>query len=309
MNQWILDFLLYKKNYHNLSSRTIKAYQSDLGLLANYCLDQDAVLPEGIILFINKLNQEDQLKISSLKRKLITYRMFYKFLTSNELIPRNQQFEDTRISYPKQKKMPKTLRVSEINHLLSTMYGRARNKEISVYQKKNCIRDIALLELLISTGIRISEASNIDLSDYDQFDHSLLIHGKNGKERLIYLSSNETKQAINNYLDIRKEYRPVDYSLFVNKYGKRLSIYGIEDIFSKYLKLADIRTSATPHYLRHTFATELLNNGANIREVQELLGHSSIVTTQIYTEVSMERKRHVLDTYNYRNSLNVKTSK
>lgn len=309
MEQWISDFLLYKKNYHNLSPRTIKAYQSDLHLLASYCFNQEVTIPEGIILFINKLNQEDALKISSLKRKLITYRMFYKYLSNKELIPRNQQFEDTRISYPKQKKMPKTLRISEIDHLLSTMYARAQNKKISPYQRKNCIRDIALLELLISTGIRISEASNIDLDDYDQIDNALLIHGKNGKERLIYLSSAETKQAINRYLAIRKDYQPVDHSLFINKYGQRLSIYGIEDIFSKYLKLAEIKTLATPHYLRHTFATELLNNGANIREVQELLGHSSIVTTQIYTEVSMERKRHVLNTYNYRNSLNIKTSK
>lgn len=309
MEQWISDFLNYKKNYHNLSSRTIKAYRSDLGLLASYCLHQEVAFPEGITLFINKLNQEDKLKISSLKRKLITYRMFYKYLTNNELIPRNQQFEDIRFSYPKQKKMPKTLRVSEINHLLSTMYARVQNKEISIYQRKNCVRDIALLELLISTGVRISEASNINLNDYDLSDHSLLIHGKNNKERLIYLSSTETKQAISSYLDIRADYRPIDHSLFINKYGQRLSIYGIEDIFSKYLKLANIQTAATPHYLRHTFATELLNNGANIREVQELLGHSSIVTTQIYTEVSMERKRHVLNTYNYRNSMNIKTSK
>ncbi|WP_202059961.1 tyrosine-type recombinase/integrase [Enterococcus sp. BWR-S5] len=309
MKQWISDFLNYKKNYHNLSSRTIKAYHSDLSLLADYCLNQEVAFPEGIILFINKLNQEDQLKISSLKRKLITYRMFYKYLTSNELIPRNQQFEDTRISYPKQKKMPKTLRISEINHLLSTMYTRVQSNAISAYQRKNCTRDIALLELLISTGIRISEASNINLNDYNLSDNSLLIHGKNSKERLIYLSSTETKQAISSYLNIRKDYRPVDHSLFINKYGTRLSIYGIEDIFSKYLKIANIETTATPHYLRHTFATELLNNGANIREVQELLGHSSIVTTQIYTEVSMERKRHVLNTYNYRNSMIIKTSK
>ncbi|MBP1047967.1 tyrosine-type recombinase/integrase [Enterococcus sp. BWM-S5] len=309
MNQWISDFLIYKKNYHNLSSRTIKAYESDLNLLAIFCLDKKIPVADGIIPFINKLNQEDQLKISSLKRKMITYRMFYKYLASNNIIPRNQQFEDSRISYPIQKKMPKTLKISDIDHLLSTMYFRSQNEAVSIYQRKNCTRDIALLELLISTGIRISEASSIDLSDYDQMDNSLLIHGKNGKERLIYLSSHETKQAITTYLKIRGTYHPVDQSLFVNKYGKRLSIYGIEDIFSKYLKLADIQTPATPHHLRHTFATELLNNGANIREVQELLGHSSIVTTQIYTEVSMERKRHVLDTYNYRNSLIIKTSK
>ena len=126
---------------------------------------------------------------------------------------------------------------------------------------------------------------------------------------MIYLSSPETRQALLTYLAIREQFQPSDQSFFLNKYGERLSIYGIENIFAKYIELAKIDTKATPHYLRHTFATELLNNGANIREVQELLGHSSIVTTQIYTEVSIERKKHVLNSFNYRNEMKVKTSK
>ncbi|MCB5955067.1 tyrosine-type recombinase/integrase [Enterococcus sp. CWB-B31] len=309
MEQWISKFLTYKGTYHNLSSRTIKAYKSDLYLLNDYCTLQNIELTDGILPFINELNHKKKLKATSLKRKLITYRMFYRYLLNNQVVVKNQQFEGARLSYPIPKKMPKTLKITEINHLLSTMYERIHNPTVSSYQKGNCIRDTALLELLISTGIRISEASNIQLNDYDQSDHSLLIHGKNRKERLIYLSSNEAAEAIAAYLKIRDRFHPKDNSLFVNKYGKQLSIYGIEDIFSKYLRLANIESTATPHYLRHTFATELLNNGANIREVQELLGHSSIVTTQIYTEVSLKRKRHVLDTYNYRNSMNIKTSK
>lgn len=309
MNTEIQQFLAYKKNYHNLSERTIKAYQSDLTALQEFCSHYQLPLTQGILQHMENLNQTNALKPTSLKRKMITYRMFYKFLVTKKKIEPDSEFEHYRANYIIPKKMPRTLKIRDINQLLNYMYQRLSHPMTSLYQKRNCIRDIALLELLISTGIRISEASLINLSDYDQLENSLLIYGKNRKERMIYLSSPETCQALLTYLAIREQFSPNDQSFFLNKYGKRLSIYGIENIFAKYLQLANIETKATPHYLRHTFATELLNNGANIREVQELLGHSSIVTTQIYTEVSIERKKHVLNSFNYRNEMKVKTSK
>jgi integrase/recombinase XerD len=309
MNKEIQQFLTYKKNYHNVSLRTIKAYQSDLTTLQEHCCENKVDLTQGILELMEQLHQNAQLKPTSLKRKMITYRMFYKFLVTKKQIEPDIEFEHYRASYIIPKKMPRTLKIREINQLLNYMYQRLSDSTTSLYQKRNCIRDIALLELLISTGIRISEASSINLSDYDQIENSLLIYGKNRKERMIYLSSTETRQALLTYLAIREQFHPSDQSFFLNKYGERLSIYGIENIFAKYIDLANIDTHATPHYLRHTFATELLNNGANIREVQELLGHSSIVTTQIYTEVSIERKKYVLNSFNYRNELDVKTSK
>ncbi|MHC5227065.1 tyrosine-type recombinase/integrase [Enterococcus sp. LJL99] len=309
MNKQIQQFLSYKKNYHNLSIPTIKAYQSDLTTLYQYCCENDLPLTQGILQHIEHFHQLNLLKPTSLKRKMITYRMFYNYLVTKKFIERDLEFEHYRVNYVIPKKVPRTLKIREINLLLNCMYERLAHSSTSLYQKKNCIRDIALIEMLIATGIRISEASLINLADYDQIENSLLIYGKNRKERMIYLSSEETRIALLNYLSIREQFNPEDQSLFINKYGKRLSIYGIEDIFSKYLKLAKIQTKATPHYLRHTFATELLNNGANIREVQELLGHSSIVTTQIYTEISIERKKHVLNNFNYRNDMDVKTSK
>jgi integrase/recombinase XerD len=309
MHTEIQQFLTYKKNYHNLSNRTIKAYQSDLTILQDYCCEHELPLIQGILQLMETLHHSQDLKPTSLKRKMVTYRMFYRFLVTKKKIEPDAEFEQYRANYIIPKKMPKTLKIREINQLLHHMYQRLTKPATSLYQQRNCIRDIALLELLISTGIRISEASSINLTDYDQLENSLLIYGKNRKERMIYLSSSETRQALLTYLAIREQFSPKDQSFFVNKYGTRLSIYGIENIFRKYLHLAKIETKATPHYLRHTFATELLNNGANIREVQELLGHSSIVTTQIYTEVSMERKKYVLNSYNYRNELEIKTSK
>ena len=107
------------------------------------------------------------------------------------------------------------------------------------------------------------------------------------------------------WLEVREEMDPSDHAVFLNKYGNRISIYGIEKIFYKYRDRAGIMPEATPHSLRHSFATQLLNNGAGIRDVQELLGHKSIVTTQIYTEVTLNRKKFVLENYNGRNFLDI----
>ena len=125
------------------------------------------------------------------------------------------------------------------------------------------------------------------------------------KERLLYISSMEVREKMARWLEIREEMAPSDHAVFLNKYGDRISIYGIEKIFYKYRDMAGITSEATPHSLRHSFATQLLNNGAGIRDVQELLGHKSIVTTQIYTEVTLNRKKFVLEKYNGRNFLNI----
>ena len=134
-------------------------------------------------------------------------------------------------------------------------------------------------------------------------EHIILIHGKGRKQRLIYISCSQTWKNLMHWLKLREAFPCYTDKVFVNRYGKQISIHGIEYIYNTLKTIAKINPSSTPHYLRHTFATNLLANGADLRSVQEILGHSSVSTTEIYTEVTTERKRQVLSKYNYRNGL------
>ena len=148
--------------------------------------------------------------------------------------------------------------------------------------------------MLFSLGLRIEEASNIELEDIDLIYKTLLIHGKGKKERLLYISSDIVIKKINDWIKVRNNLVSESNYLFTNKYGDQLSIYGIENLFYKYRDTAKINKKATPHYLRHTFATMMLENGADLRSLQVILGHSQISTTEIYTQVTIERKKAVL---------------
>ena len=150
----------------------------------------------------------------------------------------------------------------------------------SEFKKMLAVRNDCMIDLIYSLGLRIGEASAMNVEDYNSREYSVRIRGKGSKERLLYISSMEVREKMARWLEVREKMEPSDHAVFLNKYGDRISIYGIEKIFYKYRDMAGITSEATPHSLRHSFATQLLNNGAGIRDVQELLGHKSIVTTR-----------------------------
>lgn len=297
MNEFI-DRLSVERN---LSKNTLHAYKSDLTGLLNWCnMRKVHILDEkAIFSYFQYLQDEIELKAKSIRRKYVSLKQYFEFINLekgvNEIFFR---FSSRKFQIPRS--LPKTLSLSEIKNLISST-SLEFQETTSDFQKRLCIRNMCIIEILFCLGLRIGEIEALNLEDYNREECSLLVHGKGSKERMLFISSPIVCQKLQVWLMTRPQMHPEDSALFVNKYGKRLSIYSIENIFYKYREKSQINPKATPHYMRHSFATQLLNNGAGIRDVQELLGHNSIVTTQIYTEVSIGRKREVLSKYNGRN--------
>ncbi|MDP4147385.1 MAG: tyrosine-type recombinase/integrase [Bacillota bacterium] len=289
----------------NLTDKSTKAYYSDLSSFLLWLKENNVntVDINTINSYINWLQNSKQMKDTSIKRKYVTLKSFFKYLINKKIID-NSPFENMRISFKTTKRLPKTLSSQDIMKLLRASMEELKDMRTE-FRKTICIRNSAIIELLYCVGIRIGELVNIELKDLDIEEQTLLIHGKGRKDRLLYISSEDVIEILKTWLFHRESLNPNCEALFINKYGDKLSIYSIEDIYEKYRQLAGLDAKSTPHYLRHTFATQLLNNGADIRAVQEILGHSSITTTQIYTEVSTERKKQVLLKFNARNLLKI----
>ena len=240
---------------------------------------------EQIRRYLAHLGKLDYSK-STIARKLATLRSFYKFCLRRGHVPANPL---ASIRTPKQeKRLPKFLALEQISTLLqtpddTTLLG---------------ARDRAMLEVLYSTGIRVSELVELNVADVDSIGQSLRVSGNGRKQRVAPIGLNALA-AINKYTALRKgDPRSVNFNqeaLFVNKHGQRLSTRSVRRKLDKYLAQAGLDPSISPHTLRHTFATHMLENGADLRSVQELLGHQSISTTQVYTHVTARRLKAAYD--------------
>ncbi len=235
-----------------------------------------------------------------LKRKYVSLKMLFKHIHKDN--HDNNPFSNIQLNLPLSKTLPKTLTMHEVSQLLQVVI-KEKEEATTDFAYSQATRNLAILCLLVSCGMRISEVQTLNLGDYLEKDKVLLIRGKGNKERLTYISSTMVYKNIADYMKLRNSIKTDSDAIFLNKYGSRLSIYSIENLFKKYQGMSRINPNATPHYLRHTFATKLLDNGADLRSVQELLGHASIVTTQIYTAVSLERKKSVLKKFNIMNGI------
>jgi len=286
------EFSDYLKNQKNLSKKTILNYLIDLQHFFDFLklvnLNDPAEIDIKIIRqYLSSLYEAGYAR-STVARRLACLRAFFKYLLQLKIIQTNPL---TLIHAPrKTKRLPHFLYPQEINALFS------------VVEQKNALdlRDRALLELLYSSGLRIGEAVQINIGDVNFSLHSLLLKGKGKRERIVpfgsYAASALELYAARARPFITGKLEPgaVD-PFFVNWRGKRLSVRGAYGIVSKYLRQIDSTRNLTPHSLRHTFATHLLEGGADLRSVQELLGHERISSTQIYTHVSGERIKAVYE--------------
>lgn len=287
MESLIQEFIDYLGHEKGLATNTLESYGRDLkqyyGFLSG---DSAASLANAsqstIVAYLMYLRKQGK-ATATIARRLAALKAFYQFLVKENYVAKNPTDE---LSSPKlERKLPKVLTVEEVERLLS-------QPEVTSPVGK---RDKAMLELLYATGIRVSELVNLNVGDIDLREGFVRCMGKGSKERVVPMGEIAIA-ALKAYLDnarLKIIADPKEKSVFVNHHGKRLTRQGFWKIVKKYAAQAQIRKEITPHTLRHSFATHLLENGADIRAVQEMLGHADISTTQIYTHVTKDRLKDV----------------
>lgn len=303
----IQQFLYCRRVDRNLSEKTLKAYNSDLSSLQEF-LGQRSVEEVGIHDLRGYIARQGTrcLKDTTIRRRIASIKAFFAYLEEEETISFSPA-RKLRYQFKVTRRLPRVLSRNEIRRLLTTASRMAHGVGTGTNQSVR-FRNRIILEVLFSTGMRVGELVALNDGDVDLHTRTIRILGKGRRERLIYLSSDEVLELLQGYTRLRRQIASDSSALFLNRFGGRLSIFSVEKMFSTYLSNARIKRHYTPHCLRHTMATLLLSNGADIRAVQEILGHSSIVTTQIYTEVSGDRKRRVLSRFNERNRIRVAVS-
>ena len=278
-----LDYLCYEKNYSN---NTITNYSDDICEYLDYVdsegLDFRNILYSDIRFYLMYLKDTKKDNNSSIDRKLSAIRGFYKYLANNKVV-KNNVF--SLVSGPKKsKRLPRFFEYNELEELFD-----ACDLGTSLGQ-----RDRLLLEMLYATGVRVSELVNIKVSDIDETGHSILVLGKGNKERYVtygdYCSEILDLYLSDGYLKLNTN---KSCYLFLNNNGGNLTDRGVRYILDRIIKHTSIQKNISPHMIRHSFATHLLNEGADLLSVQKLLGHESIKATQIYTHVTTDRLKEV----------------
>ncbi len=302
LNNYIAEYIEYCEYRKRLDSKTLKAYKIDLNQFENYCTDlSDCFTKDVLDNFITSLHKK--YKPKTVKRKIASLKAFFHHMEYRELLNENP-FAKLDIRFREAKLLPKTIPFHSIQTFLTTLYTQKETAE-SEYQIRCCIRDIAVIELLFATGMRISELCSLKPSDIDLESNNILIYGKGAKERMIQLGNQEVINALILYQETFKKEIEVCGYFFVNRLQHKLSDQSVRFMINHYAELAGISQHITPHMFRHSFATLLLEQDVDIRYIQRMLGHSSISTTEIYTHVSSRKQKDILVNKHPRNQMSI----
>lgn len=301
-SQTIEEYLGYCTCRKNLDSKTVKAYRIDLEQYKKYADQNDYTWTgksaiEGYIEYLHI-----HYKPKSVKRKIASLKAFFHYLESEDFIETNP-FHKIRIRYKEPFILPRTISIQNIESIINYAYEQNR-KAASSYGKKVTLRNVLILELLFATGMRVSELCSLKNNQIDLHEYFIKIKGKGSKERLIQICNPGVQQLINQYVNITQA-NESDF-FFLNRIHNPLSEQSVRDMINDYASKAQVTQHITPHMFRHTFATLLLEEDVDIRYIQQMLGHSSITTTQIYTHTSISKQKIILTTKHSRNKMNIR---
>jgi tyrosine recombinase XerC len=296
VDELIERYIQYLRYERNASPHTIRNYRSDLMQFREYLSKERPGAPVQIRTidtlrirgFLSYLFANEKKK-TSIARKLAAVRAFFKFLGRERLLDKNPA---STVSTPKlEKTLPRIMTEEEMNAFLDHMSQAAKGGSTAM------LRDRAILELLYASGLRVSELVGLDLRALNMGDGMVIVLGKGRKERIVPFGS-KAKQAISEYFPVRekilREKRTASPALFLNARGQRLTTRSVDRLVNSYVRAMGPNIKASPHSLRHAFASHLLTEGADLRAIQEMLGHKSLATTQKYTQVSI---KHLMDVY------------
>ena len=292
------SYLYHCLTRKRLDGKTVRAYRTDLNDFSAYLrtLDGDYLDKKCIGCYIDSLHQSKAPR--TVKRRIASLQAFYHYLVYEELISESPMYK-LDLSFKLPQRLPRYIP----KHVLSAFYQalyEQKDQAATDYQYGCAVRNIAVVELLFATGLRISELCNLSLQAVRLADRELIIHGKGDKERILQLTEDVTVAALKEYEVLYRSRIAACGYFFVNGYGNRLSDQSVRNMLNKLSAAAPVCYHITPHMFRHSFATSLVNQDVDIRCIQEILGHSSIKTTEIYTHVDVTKQKRVLETKNPR---------
>ncbi len=290
-------FLAHCRYEKKLSDKTLKAYTTDLVQFTAFLTDRQTTALKDITKFEIRayLAKIETLKPKSIKRKIATIKALFNFAEYDDIIAVNP-FRKMKIQIKEPRVLPTVLELREVTILLKLLYKRLNSiPEQYSYTYKEALRNVAVVELLFATGGRVSEIAGLQIKHVNLRDGSVLLQGKGNKERLVQVCNQETLQLLRLYnrlwIDVKAQ---ADGYFFVNRLGNYLSTQSIRNLVTTLSRKAGLDKHVTPHVFRHSFATMLLERDVDIKYIQSLLGHSSIMTTQIYTHVNQSKQRQLL---------------
>ena len=300
MEKALEDFIFHCKYEKGLSGKTMKAYQIDVSQLEEYLRMEfsaekiEMVTKEMIKSYLQTISDY---KYKTIKRKIAsmkTFFAFYEFENETFINP----FRKLKIRLKEPQVLPTVMCCNEVKRILNFLYQeRMKNKKNDSYAYKSQTRNIAIVELLFATGIRVSELCQLQYKDIDLTNGTIKVYGKGNKERIIQICSKEVISVLKDYYAF---FKPDSY-FFINRLGHEISPQSVRLLVRRCTNTLNLSKHITPHTFRHTFATLLLEEDVDIKYIQNLLGHSSIVTTQIYTHVNLSKQKKILSNKHPRN--------